>query len=59
MEVGNNNNEEVNQISLRDHFAGLAMQEIMSNDSLANQKLSELAKTAYEMADQMIILREG
>ncbi len=43
-------------ISLRDYFAGLAMQAEFSRLSLANKGFwrSEVTKAAYEMADAML-----
>ena len=42
-------------ISLRDHFAGLAMQELIA---LNNFKASLIVTMAYEMADLMLVERK-
>ena len=42
-------------ISLRDHFAGLAMQEFMA---LNNFKASLIVSMSYEMADLMLVERK-
>ena len=42
-------------MTLRDHFAGLAMQGLMD----AAIPMSEIAKEAYLMADLMLKAREG
>ena len=42
-------------ISLRDHFAGLAMQEFMA---LNNFKASLIVTMSYEMADLMLVERK-
>ena len=44
-------------VSLRDWFAGMAMQGLAS-DSELNAPASEFAKTAYEMADAMLQTRK-
>ena len=43
------------EISLRDHFAGLAMQEFIA---LNNFKASLIVTMSYEMADKMLAERE-
>ena len=46
-------------MTLRDHYAGLAMQGLVTNadyDWIAGEKIS---KTAYELADAMLKAREG
>ena len=44
-------------MSLRDHFAGLAMQGLMSNKSKLDEPLVFIAKNAYQIADAMITER--
>ena len=40
--------------ALRDHFAGLAMQAMLSNDNLIGAKEADIARLAYEQADAML-----
>lgn len=46
------------QISLRDYFAGLAMQAIISNPSLDILAPSDVSSDAYNQADAMLAERE-
>lgn len=43
-------------MTLRDHFAGLAMQGKIANGSISAELISEIA---YEMADAMLAAREA
>jgi hypothetical protein len=45
-------------ISLRDHFAGLAMQAIMTAQSQSFE-IEEISVIAYSMADSMLQRRES
>ena len=47
-------------MSLRDYFAAKAMQGFMANpnDSMVEENISEMAKTAYQIADQMLKARK-
>jgi hypothetical protein len=46
-------------ISLRDHFAGMALQGLIaSNDSDAGDRIEELPRYAYAIADAMIAERD-
>jgi len=46
-------------ITLRDHFAGLAMQRMMSGDSTENDwSDSKVAEWSYALADAMIAARK-
>ena len=45
--------------ALRDHFAGLAMQAMLSNDNLIGAKMVDIARLAYKQADAMLAAREG
>jgi hypothetical protein len=45
-------------ISLRDHFAGLAMQELMAADVRVVWDNESIAKLAYDQADAMLEERE-
>jgi hypothetical protein len=45
-------------ISLRDHFAGLAMQAIMTAQSQSFE-IEEISTIAYSMADSMLQRRES
>jgi hypothetical protein len=47
-----------NTISLRDHFAGLAMQGILANAKDLYWDYEKLALTSYEQADAMLKERE-
>ena len=42
------------EMTLRDHFAGIAMQAMMADKSI---DLEEMVETAYEVADAMIEAR--
>ena len=42
------------EMTLRDHFAALAMQQMVNDRSI---DLEEMAETAYEIADQMMEAR--
>lgn len=44
----------VKDMTLRDHFAGLAMQGLMD----AAMPMAEIAPVAYQMADEMLKARE-
>ena len=41
-------------LSLRDHFAGLAIQRLLASDAEGALKLESVIKAAYEIADAMI-----
>lgn len=43
--------------ALRDHFAGLAMQAMLSNDNLIGAKMVDIAQLAYKQADAMLVAR--
>ena len=45
----------MDKMALRDHFAGLAMQQMVNDKSL---DLEEMCETAYEIADAMLEARE-
>jgi hypothetical protein len=45
-------------ISLRDHFAGLAMQGLLSADTTADLVCESIARLAYDQADAMLAERE-
>ena len=45
-------------ISLRDHFAGLAMQELMAADVRVIWDNESIAELAYDQADAMLAERE-
>ena len=51
--------EEMSGTSLRDHFAGLAMQAYLSNTDRGDFSYDEWAGASYEMADAMIRAREA
>ena len=46
-------------ISLRDHFAGLAMQGLMVNPKYVEMPPSAIAGYAYEQADAMLRAKEN
>ena len=46
-------------MTLRDHFAGLAMQAYLSGHDRAEFSYDEWAKASYEMADGMLKAREA
>lgn len=46
-------------MSLRDHFAGLAMQAYLSNTDRGDFSYDEWAGASYEMADAMLRARES
>ncbi len=45
-------------MSLRDHFAGLAMQGLLANQDARLMTSTEYARIAYEHADAMLTERE-
>ena len=45
--------------SLRDHFAGLAMQGLLANEDARLMAFDECSRVAYEHADAMIRAREA
>jgi hypothetical protein len=46
-----------NTITLRDHFAGLAIQGLLTNDDANDWTVEETANVAYQQADAMIAER--
>ena len=46
-------------MTLRDHFAGLAMQGICASGPTADWSNNRLATEAYELADAMLAAREA
>lgn len=50
--------EKVDHLTLRDHFAGLAMQAMLSNDNLIGAKEADIARLAYKQADEMLAARD-
>lgn len=44
--------------SLRDHFAGLAMQGLLANEDARLMAFDECSRVAYEHADAMLRARE-
>lgn len=50
-------NKPMSEMTLRDHFAGLAMQAYLS-DNTCFEEPSDLAMAAYEIADVMILERD-
>ncbi len=46
-------------MSLRDHFAGLAMQGLLANEDARLMAFDECSRVAYEHADAMIRAREA
>ena len=51
------NENKTNQSALRDHFAGLAMQAMLSNGNLIGAKKVDIARLAYKQADAMLVAR--
>lgn len=47
----------VSQMTLRDHFAGLAMQALLTHPQIAEDADSYPAQRAYKMADAMLAQR--
>ena len=45
-------------LTLRDHFAGLAMQGLLAHDNYVNSSLDSLATEAYQQADAMLEARK-
>jgi len=45
----------MDQMTLRDHFAGLAMQAMVNDKTI---DLEEMVETAYEIADAMLEARQ-
>ena len=50
--------EKVDHLTLRDHFAGLAMQAMLSSDNLIDVKEADIARLAYKQADAMLAARD-
>jgi hypothetical protein len=48
--------QKADQLTLRDHFAGLAMQAMLSN-SMIDTKEADIARLAYKQADAMLTAR--
>ncbi len=48
-----------NEISLRDHFAGLAMQALLSSKKYCSLTPDKISEYAYEQADSMILKRNN
>lgn len=46
------------EVVLRDWFAGLAMQGVLSGDLITNIDEDKLPKWSYNMADAMIVIRK-
>ena len=46
-------------LTVRDHYAGLAMQGIVSHKRAQGAQWHEIPKYAYELADAMLAAREG
>lgn len=46
-------------MTLRDHYAGMAMQGLVSHGNAQGAQWHEIPKYAYEMADAMLKAREG
>lgn len=46
-------------MTLRDWFAGMAMQGMYANQSFDNWGVGDVAVTAYDQADAMLELRKG
>ena len=54
-----NNDTLVSYMSIRDYFAGLAMQKLLCDlDPMDRPNNERLSKKAYEIADAMILERE-
>ena len=45
-------------MTLRDHFAGLAMQSLLADPAVLLEDFPETIKTAYEIADEMLEARK-
>jgi len=54
--IQDNTLTEYGGMTLRDHFAGLALQSLLIGDGTNNIKTR--AREAYELADEMLIRRE-
>ena len=50
--------QKADHLTLRDHFAGLAMQAVLSNDNLIGAKKADIARLAYKQADAMLAARD-
>ena len=49
---------QVEQMTLRDHFAFAAMQGISANSEMAHYNFDRIARMAYEQADEMLKARK-
>ena len=52
-------NPPASKMTLLDHFAGLAMQSLLSNDILIGAKEADIARLAYQQADAMLAVRDS
>lgn len=50
--------QKADHLTLRDHFAGLAMQAMLSSDNLIDTKEADIARLAYKQADAMLAARD-
>lgn len=57
--VGDHHNGHNTGMSLRDYFAGMALQGILSRDSIQFHKSTTIAVWAYDYADAMIRAGKG